>query len=145
VVAPPPLLASMVAHRLHIDIQGDRVLEHALGELIDEGEVQRHIRCVRREYAARRDVLMGELHRRLKGAVCFEVPAGGIGLWVEAAGDADIDAWAARAQNCGAVIVTARELAVDRRPRPFARLGFASLNREELAEGVRRLASARRG
>jgi DNA-binding transcriptional MocR family regulator len=64
---------------------------------------------------------------------------------VEAAGDADIDAWAARAQNCGAVIVTARELAVDRRPRPFARLGFASLNREELAEGVRRLASARRG
>ena len=145
VVAPPPVLASMVAHRLYIDIQGDRVLEHALAELIDEGEVQRHIRRVRREYAARRDVLMGELHRRLKEAVRFEVPAGGIGLWVEAAGDADIDAWAARAQNCGAVIVTARELAVDRRPRPFARLGFASLTREELAEGVRRLAFARRG
>jgi GntR family transcriptional regulator / MocR family aminotransferase len=144
VVAPPPLVASMVAHRLLIDIQGDRVLEHALAELIEEGHVQRHIRRVRREYAARRDVLMAELHRRLGDAIRFEAPAGGIGLWIESVADGDIDAWAARARDRGAVIVTARELAVDHRPRPFARLGFASLNREELAEGVRRLASAHR-
>jgi hypothetical protein len=76
--------------------------------------------------------------------VRFNVPVGGIGLWMEAVGDTDIDAWAA-GPGSRAVIVTARGLAVDGRPRPFTRLRFASLNCEELAEGVRRLAAARRG
>jgi GntR family transcriptional regulator / MocR family aminotransferase len=142
-LAPRALLARVIAHRLHVDIQGDRVLEYALAELIEEGEVQRHVRRVRREYVSRRDVLMDELRRQLGQTVRFDVPAGGIALWVEAIGDTDVDAWAKRARDRGAVIVTAREPAEDRRPRPFTRLGFASLSRDELAEGVRRLASAR--
>jgi GntR family transcriptional regulator/MocR family aminotransferase len=142
VVAPPPLLASVAAHRMHVDVQGDRVLEYALAELVEDGEVQRHIRRVRREYAARREVLAQALRRRLGDALRFTLPAGGIGLWVEAARGIDIDLWARRAEARGAVIATAAGFAVDGRPRPFARLGFASLDRGELAEGVRRLAAA---
>jgi GntR family transcriptional regulator/MocR family aminotransferase len=143
VVAPRPLLASVIGHRLYTDVQGDRVLEYALAELIEEGEVQRHIRRVRREYAARRDVLVDALRRYLGGALDFGVPAGGIGLWVRAADGLDIEAWARRARARGAVMATAASFAVDRRPRPFARLGFASLDRNELVEGVRRIAAAR--
>ena len=143
VVAPRPLLASVVAHRLHIDIQGDRVLEYALARLIEDGEVQRHIRKVRREYAARRDLLAELLRHDLGDALSFQVPAGGIALWVEAAAGIDIDAWAERARVRGAVVATAAAFAVDGRRRPFARLGFGSLDRRELAEGVRRLAAAR--
>lgn len=143
VVAPRPLLEKLVAYRLHLDVQGDRVLEHALAELVEQGEVQRHVRRVRREYAARREVLVEALRRRLGGALDFDVPAGGIGLWVRAAPGLDIDAWAARARKRGAVMVTAASLAVDGRPRPFARLGFAALDRRELEEGIRRLAAAR--
>jgi GntR family transcriptional regulator / MocR family aminotransferase len=142
VVAPRALLASVVAHRLHIDVQGDRVLECALAHLIEQGEVQRHIRRVRREYAARRDVLVEALRRSLPDALSFGVPPGGIALWVEAQG-IDVDQWAERARRRGAVVVTAASYAVDRRPRPFLRLGFAALDRRELAEGVRRLAAAR--
>lgn len=142
VVAPRPLLASVIAHRLYIDVQGDRVLEYALSELIEEGEVQRHVRRVRREYAARRDVLADALRRSLGSALRVTVPAGGIALWVAASEGVDIDAWAARARSRGAIMITAAAFAVDRRPRPFARLGFASLDRQELVEGVRRLAAA---
>jgi GntR family transcriptional regulator/MocR family aminotransferase len=145
VVAPPPLLASVIGHRLYTDVQGDRVLEYALAELIEEGEVQRHIRRVRREYGARRDVLVDALRRGLGGAVSFSVPAGGIGLWVRVEEGLDVESWARRAKDRGAVIATALSFAVDGKPRPFARLGFASLDRKELVEGVRRLAAARRG
>ncbi|MEO6326325.1 MAG: PLP-dependent aminotransferase family protein, partial [Thermoanaerobaculia bacterium] len=127
VVAPRPLLQSVVGHRLYTDIQGDRVLEFALAELMEEGEVQRHIWRVRREYAARRDVLVHALRRTLGEALTFEVPAGGIGLWVRAAKGIDIEAWAERARKRGAVIATAAGFAMDGKPRPFARLGFASL------------------
>jgi DNA-binding transcriptional MocR family regulator len=54
----------------------------------------------------------------------------------------DIEAWAARARERGAVMVTAAAFAVDGKPRPFARLGFASLDPEELVDGVRRLPAA---
>jgi len=145
VVAPRPLLERLAAHRLHFDVQGDRVLEHALAELIERGDVQRHVRRVRREYAARREVLVSALRRHLGDALACEMPAGGIGLWARVADGLDIEAWAARASERGAVIATARSFAVDRRPRPFARLGFAALDRAELEEGVRRLAAARRG
>jgi DNA-binding transcriptional MocR family regulator len=40
------------------------------------------------------------------------------------------------------MMVTGADYTLDRRPRPFARLGFASLNGKELVEGVRRLAAA---
>jgi GntR family transcriptional regulator/MocR family aminotransferase len=143
VVAPRPLLARIAAHRLHTDVSGDRVLEYALATLIEEGAIQRHVRRVRREYMARRGVLVEALGRRLGDALTFDVPAGGLGLWVQAPVELDIETWAARARARGAVIATARAFACDGRPRQFARLGFGSLDREELVEGVRRLAAAR--
>jgi GntR family transcriptional regulator/MocR family aminotransferase len=39
VVAPRPLVAALAAHRLYVDVQGDRVLEYALAELMEEGEI----------------------------------------------------------------------------------------------------------
>jgi GntR family transcriptional regulator/MocR family aminotransferase len=144
IVAPAPLLKAVIAHRLHIDIQGDRVLEHALAELIEDGHIQRAIGRARREYGARRDVLVTALHRSLADSLTFDVPAGGIAIWVKAAPGLDIDAWAQRARARGAVMATAQAFSVSGRRRPFARLGFASLNRDELIEGVRRLAAARR-
>jgi GntR family transcriptional regulator/MocR family aminotransferase len=98
---------------------------------------------VRREYAARRDVLAGALKTTLGGALSFAVPAGGIALWARAAKGIDIEVWARRARARGAVMVTGAAFALDGRPRPYARLGFASLDRRELVEAVRRLAEAR--
>jgi GntR family transcriptional regulator/MocR family aminotransferase len=143
IVAPPPLLHAVIAHRLHIDIQGDRILEYALAELIEQGRIQRAIRRVRREYRARRDVLVAALRRWLPDSLTFDIPAGGIAIWVKAAPRIDIDEWAQRAHARGVVIVTAKAFSVSGRPRPFARLGFASLDPDELAEGVRRLTAAR--
>jgi GntR family transcriptional regulator/MocR family aminotransferase len=143
VVAPPALLARLAAHRLHLDVQGDRVLEYALAQLIEEGEIQRHVRRARREYAARRELLADALRKTLGGALSFTVPAGGIGLWVRAADGLDIEMWAACARQRGVIIPTAASFSQDRKVRPYARLGFGSLDRDELLEGVRRLAAAR--
>jgi GntR family transcriptional regulator/MocR family aminotransferase len=142
VVAPPAVLRAVIAHRLHIDVQGDRVLEFALAQLMEEGEIQRAVRRARREYRARRDLFAHALRRAFGKSLTFDVPAGGIALWVRS--DFDVDRWAARARDHGAVITTARTFAVTGRSRPYARLGFASLNRTELVEGVRRLRAAGR-
>src|SRR5205823_3844814 len=93
----------------HQRLQGDQVLEYAVAELLEEGEIQRHIRRVRREYATRRDVLVKALREHLAERITFEVPAGGIALWVRAIG-VDVDVWARSAPEKGAIVVTAAEM-----------------------------------
>ena len=142
VVAPTPLIERLAAHRSYLDTQGDQVLEYAIAELLEEGMIQRHIRRVRREYRERRDTLVRALRDEIGDQLTFDVPAGGIALWVKARKELDVDAWARAARDKGAVIVTAAAYTLDGRPQPFVRLGFASLNGKELQEGVRRIAAA---
>jgi GntR family transcriptional regulator/MocR family aminotransferase len=141
--APTALIERIAAHRSYIDTQGDQVLEYAIAELLEEGAIQRHIRRMRREYGARRDVLVAALRDQLGDRVTFTIPAGGIALWVKVEKRVDADEWARAARRRGAVMVTASDYTLDGRPQPFLRLGFASLNASELQEGVRRIAAAR--
>jgi GntR family transcriptional regulator/MocR family aminotransferase len=142
VAAPTPLIERIAAHRSLLDTQGDRALEYSVGELIEEGEIQRHIRRVRREYRARRDTLVSALNEYLRDQLTFDVPAGGIALWVKARGALDVDEWALAARGRGAIVVTGTTFTFDGSSAPYMRLGFASLNNQELREGVRRLAAA---
>lgn len=142
VVAPPPLHDALVALRTHVDRQGDHVLEHAVAELAEDGELSRHVLRMRRAYLARRDVFVEALRETFGDTLRFELPRGGMALWAHAPGT-DVDAWAARAFERGAVFQTAKRFAFDRRSRPWLRLGFAALNEDELRKAVRILAETR--
>jgi len=144
VAAPPPLIERLTAIRAFVDRQGDLALEVAVADLMEDGEVQRHARRMRRVYKARRDALVEALSTELGSALSFDVPAGGMAIWARADSGIDIDAWAARALDHRVLFHPARRFAFDGRARPFARLGFASLSERELAEAARRMASALR-
>jgi GntR family transcriptional regulator/MocR family aminotransferase len=64
-------------------------------------------------------------------------------LWVRLRMRVDVDAWAARSVERGVAWHSGRRYAFDGRPMPFARFSFAGLNERELAEAVKRMASAR--
>lgn len=142
-VAPPPLAERFTALRSITDGQGDSITEVAVADLIEDGELQRHVRRVRGVYRARRDAIAAALHSELGDALRFALPPGGMALWAGARRGIDVDAWAARARSGGVIVSTGREYAMDGRPRPFFRLGFAQRSEAEIAEAVRRLAAAR--
>lgn len=140
-VAPPALVERVTELRHAIDRQGDQVVECAVAELIEDGELQRHARRMRRIYHARRDHLMATLQARLGDVLTFTRPAGGMALWARAEG-VDVDAWAERARARGAEFRSGRSFAFDGRAKPTLRLGFAGLSEPELDEAVRRLVLA---
>ena len=143
VVAPQALLKRMAAERALVDRQGDLVLERAVAELIEEGELQRHVRRLRRVYEARRDTLCEALERSLSDAVSFRRPRGGMALWLTAAPGIDVDAWHARALRAGLMFQTGRAFSHDGRPTPHLRLGFAIADERELRRAVEILARTR--
>ncbi len=141
VVAPPPLLRRLAVLRSAVDRQGDMAVEAAVAELMEDGELQRHVWRVRRHYMARRDALIQGLARHLGDRIEVRAPTGGLALWARVH-EIDVDRWAERAESAGVRIRSARQFAFDGRGRPFVRLGFARHTEAELETAARRLAKA---
>jgi GntR family transcriptional regulator / MocR family aminotransferase len=144
VVAPAPLLERLALLRASVDRQGDLPVEAAVAELLEDGEVQRHIRRARRIYEERRDLLVELLRSSLGSALAFDSPAGGTALWAKIDASIDVDAWYERGLTAGVAFQPARVFAVDGRSKNHARFGFAQLDPAELREAVKRLARALR-
>jgi GntR family transcriptional regulator/MocR family aminotransferase len=140
--APEAFIAHAATVRAAVDRHGDPVTQAAVAELLEEGEVQRHVRKVRTVYRARRDALAEALRRTLGGAVDFTVPAGGMTLWASCAPGVNAAAWAERGLREGVSFAPGRQYTFDRAPLDAVRLVFASLKEEELREAVRRMARA---
>jgi len=140
--APEPVVTALAQLRMFVDRQGDQVLESAVAELVEDGEIQRHANKLRRTYAARRERFAALIRTHLGGAVSFALPPGGITLWARVADDIALDRWLARAERAGVKVVAAQALALDRAPRPFIRLAFAQYSEAELGEAIRLLAGA---
>jgi GntR family transcriptional regulator / MocR family aminotransferase len=122
-------------YRAFLDYQGDRVVERAVADLIDNGDLERHARRIRRIYRARRDALALALARHLPD-LQFILPYGGLAIWAHVPG-VDADAWARRALHEGVSFQTASKFAFGRVPLDFVRLGFAACTESQLLEAVR--------
>lgn len=144
VVAPKPLRETLLAVRGQVDRTGDAGLERALAQMLEDGEVQRHSLKARRIFQARRDLLVALLRRHLGGSVTFDVPRGGLGLWVRVDPSIDVRAWATRALKAGVRFFPGSAFSPTGRALAAMRLGFAHLNEDELARAVRVLADALR-
>jgi GntR family transcriptional regulator/MocR family aminotransferase len=141
-VAPRLVVERLTAVRRIVDRQGDHLLEHAVAELLEDGEIQRHIRRARRTYAARRHTLAALLETELGGELSFALPSGGTAIWARVDDRISPDAWAERADTLGLVLQPARLFAFDGKGRPFMRIGFAQHDEREAREAVRRMKRA---
>jgi GntR family transcriptional regulator/MocR family aminotransferase len=144
VVAPPALIDRLARERYLCDHQGDHALEAAIAGLIEDDELGRHIRKMRRIYHARRDALADALARTFGDRIQFAVPSGGMAMWVEVAPPLDPLRWLARATALGVVFQPGRDFALVPHAVRAVRFGFGACNEAELAMAVRKLAEAAR-
>ena len=83
IVAPSNLMMEMRKHLGIIDRQGDILMELALGEMIEEGAIHRHLKKSLKIYRERRDYLATLLNSLLADDVEFELPSGGLAIWTQ--------------------------------------------------------------
>jgi GntR family transcriptional regulator/MocR family aminotransferase len=143
-VAPAVVRDAIVGLRLDMDRQGDRVGERALAELMEDGELQRHVWRMRRVYQARRDHFIGELRERLGRWVALSVPPGGMALWARVDRSLPVGAWLEEASHRGVLFQPGKMFNWGGRESQYVRLGFGALTERELSTAVARLAEAAR-
>ena len=134
-VAPAPLIERMALARSPMDRQGDQVAEAAVAELIEDGEVARHVRRMRSTYKERCDVLIEALANTLGDHLTFRAPSGGMSLWVKVRG-ARPEAWASAARQRGVIFRPGSELTLGNDRVPFVRMGFTRLSPPEILRAV---------
>lgn len=137
---PAPLIARLRELRPTLDRQGDLPLEQAMAELMEDGEMQRHLNRMLKVYATRRDALCGSLQHHLQIEV--PPPTGGLALWVGTPGIA-VSRWAERAAAHGVVFRPGHHFHIDGAEVPAFRIGFSGHTESELDEVARRMALCR--
>jgi len=125
-----------------IDRQGNSITEQAVAELMASGEIKRHIRRTFKIYNERRNILMALIRHELSEYVNFDEPNGGLAIWLRLNDGIDIERLVKNALHEQVRILPASLFSESALNINAIRLGFGSLNLEELNEGVQRLKRA---
>lgn len=137
VTGPATFMESLVNLRVQIDRQGDTILEHAIAELMEDGTIKRHARKVVAIYKERRDLMESCLHENFGNAISFNKPTGGLAFWVKFNEPIDLIQYIALLEQKGVQIVPPGSFYVNNQSSNSLRLGYGSLNKEELTEGLK--------
>jgi GntR family transcriptional regulator/MocR family aminotransferase len=116
-----------------------------MAELMEDGDLERHLNRMRVTYRARRDALCEALSARLGTTLDAAPPSGGLALWARLRRKVDVDAWASRCMQAGVAFRPGRVFAFDGQPVPGLRMGFAAHGEHELGDAVERMATTLTG
>lgn len=138
-VGPRVLVDRLSRTRQRLDLQGDRVLEWAVADLIRDGDYARHLARQRAVYSLRRDDFLEALAVDLGAGFSARRPGGGLACWVETPLDLDLEALAARARETGLRLRPGARHAFDGRRIPAFPFGFGALEAAEQRRALRTL------
>jgi GntR family transcriptional regulator/MocR family aminotransferase len=136
---PADHLQRIAAARQTADLPGDPVLEWAIVDLLESGELLRHLNRTRRIYQARLNHLVAGLQLAFGDSLSCTRPSGGMALWLQGVGCLDMDAWAADAAREGVNLRPAKAFDLEKKSSSAARLAFGAHDEVELTDLVRRL------
>lgn len=140
IVAPNNLIVELQKYLAIIDKQGDVMMEQALGEMIEEGEIHRQLKKSLKVYRERRDLFCEILKTRFQSRVTFQVPSGGLALWTTWDKHFSLFQLANRCRQNDLFIPT--NLLYQNSSLSAIRLGFGHLNETEMDEALSALRKA---
>jgi GntR family transcriptional regulator/MocR family aminotransferase len=132
-------IEKVAKHRKIIDVQGDNIMEEAVLQLINEGEIKRHLKRTTIIYKAKRDYFETICNKYLKDKTTFVKPEGGLAFWIVPNSPVDIFEIADKLLLKGIKIMTPEKFSFNK-PISGFRLGYASLTEQQIEEGIIELA-----
>jgi GntR family transcriptional regulator/MocR family aminotransferase len=142
VVAPENLILELCRVRQLIDTQGDPIMELALAEMFDEGNIKRHLKKALAEYHRRRDFMCGLLSAELSHVIDFSIPLGGLAIWAQFSPSVPLPPLSDKLKTQG--VILSNGLIHDNSSRSLnsTRMGFGWMDQKEAEIAVTALVAA---
>jgi len=122
-----------------VDRQGDALLELTFADFIKSGDLDRHIRKVMKIYKQRRDLFCKLLEDKLGAIFQFEIPKGGMAVWVKLDSNYSWATIAEVARKYKLEIGNWQRYDSAKLKHNCIRIGFAAHNEDEIYELIDRL------
>ena len=134
IVAPENLMIEMRKYLGIIDRQGDVLMEHVLGEMIAEGEINRYLKKSLKTYQERRDHFVSLLEQNLGEYIDFQKPSGGLAVWMKWKIPVNL---MQLSRNCAQNnLFIPKTLLYQNKDLTAMRLGFGNLNLKEMDKSI---------
>lgn len=134
IVAPEDLMIEMRKYLGIIDRQGDVLMEHVLGEMIAEGEINRYLKKSLKIYQERRDYFCDLLQYYLNEHLDFQKPSGGLAVWTK--WKSPINLMKLSHECAKNNVFIPKTLLYQNKNLTATRLGFGNLNFNEMEKAV---------
>lgn len=137
VIARGPARERILADRSAESLYVSGVLQAAALDVVSHPAWQTHLRGMREQLRARRDLLMDSLRNHVPQAHIETVPAGGLNLWLRLPDGIDLPRVVQDCERAGVLVAPGTEWFPAEPTGPFLRLNYSGPNPAAFAEGSR--------
>jgi 2-aminoadipate transaminase len=142
-IPDPGLRERVVTAKQGADLHSSTYAQYVFHAYVeDAARLGAHLALVRTAYRERRDAMLAALAREMPAHVRWNVPDGGMFLWVTVGAGIDTEALFERAVADGVVFVPGRPFYPHNDRGDGMRLNFSAMREDRIAEGIARLALA---
>jgi GntR family transcriptional regulator/MocR family aminotransferase len=131
---PEKFINAAATLRKLMDRQGDTLMEEALASLFHNGEIERHFRKAIKIYRERRNIFTNILATEFNDSIEFTTPSGGLAVWSSFEKGIDMIKVSELASKKGLYIGNGSSYKNESFTTNGLRLGFASLEVNEMAQ-----------
>jgi 2-aminoadipate transaminase len=142
VVAPLEVINKLVQAKQGVDLHTSSFDQMLAYQVVKDGFLEQHVRCIREVYRQRRDTMLAALEEFCPEGVTWTRPEGGLFLWVRLPEHLDAREVLDDALAEKVAFVPGSAFYTDGRGLNTMRLNFSNAEPELLREGIRRLARA---
>lgn len=140
IVADGPIYDSLLNFKSLSDLATSTLIQRALDAYVTVGRYQTYLHRSSQAFRKRRDAMVDAIHRHLPSTVSFEVPSGGLFIWLKLPVNIFADELLPVACKEGVSFVPGNFFFIDStHGREWIRLNFASQPVEDIDEGIKRL------
>ena len=142
VIARGPAHARILADRGAESMYVSGVLQAAALDVVTQPAWHTHLRGLRHQLRARRDLLVTSIREHAPTARIDHVPAGGLNVWIRLPDGTDVDRLAHDCEAAGVIIAPGDEWFPAEPAGPFVRLNYSGPNPSAFPQGARILGEA---
>lgn len=141
ILAPRPVIQQVTVVKQSADLHTNLLIQATMDEFCRRGLLNRHMKAMRRLFMRRRDALAEAVKTHFPAETKFNVPDGGLSLWVSLPRDCNSDELLRLAGEHGVQFLPGSAFYFRAPQHNSLRLSFAAEPEERIEEGIRILGS----
>ncbi|MGE5463023.1 MAG: PLP-dependent aminotransferase family protein [Syntrophothermus sp.] len=142
-VAEGPIYDHLVDFKRVNELATSNLVQHALEAYVTVGRYQAHLHRSCQIFRKRRDVMLAAIQRYMPASVQYDIPQGGLFIWLSLASDLSSEELLPIAWEAGVDFAPGSPFFPDEmKSSPWLRLNFVAQAPGEIEEGIKRLSKA---